>query len=205
MKANRIVDPVADPVSLSEARAHLREPPTEDNIYITDLIGAATAAVESETQRSLADQTWELWLDDFPSTHGEPWWGGARLGSMIELRGRAERIKLPHGPVQSVTSVTIFARDNTSEIWPAENYRMQNNYLIKNDDVAWPVVGRTADGVRIEYVTGFQTVPTDLKQAILLTIANWFNHREPVLVGDTKALLDRNVAGIIGRYKEMDL
>jgi uncharacterized phiE125 gp8 family phage protein len=56
-----------EPITLNEAKAHLRVFGTDDDGYITSLIAAARQSAESLTDRALLPQTWELALDEFPS------------------------------------------------------------------------------------------------------------------------------------------
>jgi uncharacterized phiE125 gp8 family phage protein len=63
----KIVDAVAEPVSLEEAKAHLRVDGTIDDAYIGALITAARTDAENRLQRSLTETTWRVTLGDVPA------------------------------------------------------------------------------------------------------------------------------------------
>src|SRR5688500_11691380 len=67
MALTRTAPPGTEPVTLDEAKAHLRVTTADDNTLITALIAAARQLVEDFTNRSLITQTWEWRLDAFPS------------------------------------------------------------------------------------------------------------------------------------------
>lgn len=78
--------PASDPVSLSEAKTHLRVTHNDEDALITALIKAATAQVEDALAwRSLVTRTYTL---------------------AVTLEGAASLL-LPMPPVQSVTSVAV--------------------------------------------------------------------------------------------------
>lgn len=61
------VAPVTEPVSLDEAKLHLRVDLTDEDTLIDTLIAAAREDCEKFQNRAYISQTWELWLDAFPS------------------------------------------------------------------------------------------------------------------------------------------
>mgnify|MGYP000365478232 CR=1 FL=1 len=75
-------EPAVEPISLAEAKAHLRVDTSADDSLITSLIVAARKYFEERTRRSLITQSWKLTLDDFPT-----------------------EFTLTRPPIQSVTSV----------------------------------------------------------------------------------------------------
>ena len=67
--------PATEPVSLAEAKAHLRVTHNDDDAYITTLIKTARQGIEAQTGLGLISQGWSVFLDDWP----EQWTPG--LGS----------------------------------------------------------------------------------------------------------------------------
>ena len=59
--------PTTEPLTIDEAKLHLREDGTDQDDLISSLIVAARQHVEDVLKRSLITQTWELWLEEFPS------------------------------------------------------------------------------------------------------------------------------------------
>lgn len=58
--------PVQEPVTLAEAKTHLRVTYTDDDALIAELITAARQWFEEQTYRALVTQTWDLKLDELP-------------------------------------------------------------------------------------------------------------------------------------------
>jgi uncharacterized phiE125 gp8 family phage protein len=78
-----ITAPKTEPISLVEAKLHLRVTTNDDDTLISSLIKAARQSAENFTNRALASQVLELILDDFPE----------------------KEIILPKPPVETVTSI----------------------------------------------------------------------------------------------------
>jgi uncharacterized phiE125 gp8 family phage protein len=62
-----ITPPQSEPLSLEEAKAHLRVTGTEEDNLINSLITAVRNEEESYLNRCLISQVWDLYLDGFPS------------------------------------------------------------------------------------------------------------------------------------------
>lgn len=150
-------------VTLEEAKRHLKELTTDNDAYIQDLIIAAQQKVEEEYDLSLTAETWELLLDKFPEKMIEIYiWPVAVLSSVKYTDG--------NGDTQEVTS-TKYATDLVGK--PARVYPIDSNF--------WPDVKDTINAVQVRFTTGFtspETIPGDIKQAILMMITDWFDNRE---------------------------
>ncbi len=59
--------PTAEPVSLEEAKRHLRVDGNDEDVDILGLITAAREQAERHTRRQLLTATWDLKLDRFPA------------------------------------------------------------------------------------------------------------------------------------------
>lgn len=169
--------PAVEPVSLVEAKAHLRVDATdlESDALITSLIAAARQYVERETNRSLVTQTWRLDLDDFP-------------------RGP---IVLGHGPISAIGEFTYrdFADDEQTMVadtdyqvdgLPADRPRLVPAWA----ELVWPAAQRQPAAVSVTFTAGYGlavSVPEALKLAILMVLANWFANRESTVAGDLAA------------------
>jgi uncharacterized phiE125 gp8 family phage protein len=102
MPLQLVTPPTAEPLSLSEARAHLRVPSgdTSQDALITGLIAAARAYAELKCQRQILAARWKLVLDSFPGQGCAayvPW------GRVYGLPPNA--ILVPRGAVLQIASV----------------------------------------------------------------------------------------------------
>jgi len=186
-----VTPPAAEPVSLTEAKAHLRVEITDDDTVITNLITTARVDLENATSRAWITQTWDLVLDDFPAS---------------------DEIKIPRPPLQSVTSITYKDKDGNSFTFDAANYVVdvdaKPGRVVLADASTWP--GATlypAGAVRVRFVAGYgdaDDVPKPLRQALLLLLGHYYENREAVLVsaGINPAVLPLAIDRLIAHYRE---
>lgn len=163
--------PAAEPLTLTEAKLHLRVDDSDDDDLIEGLIQAAREWVENHTRRSLVRRTLELRLDCFPA-----------------------EIRLPRQPVASVTSVTYTDQDGNAATASAAIYQVDTYgtppRIVLVSGATWPTpkVG-AINAVTVEYIAGYapgETSPTDhaanvpqaIKAAAKLLIGYWYENRE---------------------------
>jgi uncharacterized phiE125 gp8 family phage protein len=97
LKPVQVVAPLVEPISLEQARAHLRIDRYDEDALIASLIAAATAHLDGWSGilgRALINQTWSQKFPRFPSR--------AVLGLAL-------------APVQSIVSITYFDADNVEQ------------------------------------------------------------------------------------------
>lgn len=164
--------PASEPVSLAEAKAHLRVESgvTADDSYITNLITAARIEVENYCNRALITQTIEEVYDGFPIT------------SPVRYNNR---LYLSINPVQSVTSVT-YKDESGTQTWGPGDYATE---LVSEPAQitpvyggTWPVTVEIPAAVKVTYEAGFgddaDNVPEAIKQSMLLMISQWYQYRD---------------------------
>jgi len=164
----QVTSPASEPLSVTEAKAHLRVDHTSDDDLITSLISAARHHAEAFLNRALITQAWERVLDRFPCSSDRP----------IELRA----------PLQSVTSVTYTDSDGQSQTWASSNYIVDTDSkpgrLLPAYTVAWPTTRDVINAVRVRFVAGYgangSAVPQDIRLGMLLLVGHLYEHREAV-------------------------
>lgn len=90
MRLKLISAPASEPISLEEAKNHLRVDGAEDNTLISALIVTARQLAEKETKRAFITQTWEMCLDKV-----------------------VEEIEIPKPPLQSIESIKTISATET--------------------------------------------------------------------------------------------
>ncbi|MEJ1967097.1 MAG: head-tail connector protein [Rhizomicrobium sp.] len=182
MPLELIAPPAAEPVSLADAKAHLKVDTGDDDALIARLIAAARARAEWHTGRALVTQGWTFWLDAWP------------LCGAIEI---------PLPPLQSVTSVTLYARDGTSSVMNAALYTVDAASsparLALKQTVAPPDALRRINAVAIAFTAGYGdagAVPVPLQQAILALIAFLYENR-----GEAPAELPADCLALLAPYR----
>ena len=177
------VQPVLEPVTLSQFKLAQRIIYDHEDVTIRDLLKGAREYIETITGRRFITQTWQLTLDGFPC------W----------------EIRLPVGPVQSVSSVTYTAEDGTTTTLSPSLYLSDVTRdvarLTPAYGEAWPSHRRQLGSVNITFVAGYggvSSVPDFAKGAIRHLAAHKFENREPIVVGTSLSSLPWHLQTEIG-------
>lgn len=175
--------PATEPVSLAEAKVHLRVTHADDDTYVSTLIIAARRQVESRTGLRLITQGWSLFRDCWPM----------QADLSLEL-----------SPVLSVNDILAYSWDGTPSPYDAAHYYLdaasKPARVVLRQDRFPPMPGRNVNGIEVRFTAGFgaaSAVPQELKQAVLILLAHWFDHRGD---GDD-ALLPQTFSDIIRQHR----
>ncbi len=197
MTVRLITGPSDEPVSLAEARAHVRLDTDLDNPYLTTAIKAARHWAEKYTNRGLMIQTLELVLEGFPG---------------------CDEVELPRGQLAvlpEVMSVVPPAVSSVKYIDAAgdEQTLPTTEYVIDSANVpgkvrlaygkSWPEAREQWDAVKIRYAVGWAaaTVPEDIKQAILLLVSQMYEQRTPEVSGTIISKVSFAVEALLGHHR----
>lgn len=163
--------PAVEPVSTAEAKTHMRVTIATDDTYIDRLIQAAREWVEMVTARALINQTWDMYLDRFPS---------------------ANEIEIPYPPLGSVTHVKYTDSDDTEATFTSDDYDVDTDSepgrVVLGYTKTWPTATlRPMNPVTVRFVAGYgaagANVPERFRQAILLLVGEMYENREPQVTG----------------------
>jgi uncharacterized phiE125 gp8 family phage protein len=175
MRRFQQVTPAAnDPISLTQAKAHLNVDGTYDDTIIATLLTAATQWLQSYTRRIIATETWKVILDDFP--RDDP------------------RIVLPFGKVQSVTNIVYANAATTTATLTAASSPVGYQESLLSDTApfllppygnSWPSVTKVIDPVKVTLVAGYGDTatsppgvfPADLLMALKVKLADYYERR----------------------------
>ncbi|CAM5401939.1 Phage gp6-like head-tail connector protein OS=Afipia felis OX=1035 GN=NCTC12722_02678 PE=4 SV=1 [Afipia felis] len=190
----RVTPPAIMPVSLAEAKAHLRVDFSEDDALINGLIAAATEHLDGWAGvlgRALVEQTWRQDFDAFDRCFG-----------------------LPVGPVLSIEGIDW--KDGTGDKYTidADSYfRVTDSggreFVKFVDGFEYPSGLAMSEAVTVTYKAGYATVdgkttvPAPLKVAILLLVGNWYANRETVTVGQVGVELPLAANALIAPYRRL--
>ena len=179
----QIAAPAAMPVTLAEAKAHLRVSSATEDDAISALIAVATQYLERDTGQALIDQRWRAYWDAVP------------CDGVLELMC---------SPVRGIVAVTVYDRLGEATVLDGADYYVNL--------VARPARLRLADsvpasmranGIEVDFDAGYGEAGTDvpdmLKRAILVLVAHWYEFRgvfdaadQPVSVPALYARLTRH-------------
>jgi len=166
-----ITGPSSEPITSTEAKAQTRVDISDDDTLIGTDITAARQHLEGITRRAFVEQTWDYTLPAFP----------------------AGAIVLPIQPVMSVTSISYVDSTGATASFSYGTSPDTPKYDVLTDgprtriipkyNLTWPTTRDHGNAVTVRFVAGYSTVPEDIKKAIKLLVAHYYENREPVAVG----------------------
>lgn len=195
MQAKLITAPVSYPVSLAEVKAHVRAADfSDDDDLLTLYRAAAIQEAERFTGRAFQDQTWDLYLDEFPED-GEP-------------------ITLPNPPLIAVTGIWTLSSDGSESALTLSDYMVDTisepARLSLPASGSWPTAAEIANAVRIRFRAGYVDedaspvvgeVPYPIRAAILISIGDLYSNRESVVVGQSVSALPKSAQNLLRPYR----
>lgn len=160
-----VTPPLAQPISLAEAKSQLRVEHTDDDTIISRLIGVAVAYVDATGALGacMMTQTWGQWLGQNPGT-----------------------VTLLLGPVQSVSAVKYYDVDNVLQTDTLSNYNIlgtkTRTIVAPKNGANWPTTFQRDDAIQIQYACGYggtsYSVPQNVRHAMMMLVAHLYENRE---------------------------
>lgn len=171
-----IDDPAVEPITLAEARLHLRlaSDYTSEDATIEALIKAARKMAEHELGRKLITQKWDMVLDAFPA--GDE---SIRLHSLL--------VK-----AQSIEQIVYLDTAGAPQTLSAAAYTLDPHslpgYVFLNDGFGWPSdVADSANAVKVRVVCGYGDTAADVPQQVVawikVQLATLWRNREAFVAG----------------------
>ena len=160
--------PVVEPVSVADAKAHCRIDTNTDDTYVASLISAAREYVESYMDESLVDQQLVMRLDGFPSA-----------------------IELPRPPMSQTASRTAVTIVYTANDAGSTATLATNQYRVDRDSTpgtlrplyggSWPSHLLDYGSVTVTWWAGRGEdggkVSQRVKAAMLMLVGQWYERR----------------------------
>ncbi len=204
----RTVAPSAAPITLAQARTHLRVDSSDEDDLITMLIDVATQLFDGTGKHrdgilgcAMMTQTWVMETSHWvvPFRRHLP-----RLASDY-------RIWIDHGPVQSVESIQVYTNDALVD-WPVDQWRVGHedtrSFITVAPNGSWPAFDFREDAFKVKYTAGYgdnaTDVPAPLRAAMLLMIGHLYENRQSVFVDASRVQAletPQGVANLIAPYK----
>jgi len=159
MPVIRTSAPLVEPLTLAQAKAHLRVDGSDEDTLITALIGVAREACEDRTEQTLVETAWR-----YTTTH-LPHCG----------------LRLMMGPVLSVQSVAYIDTNGQTQTLASDQWRLADDWLLPAYGVVWPLTLCQPAAVTVAYKCGFgstaASVPGPLVAWMKLAIGDLFENR----------------------------
>lgn len=180
--------PTAEPITVAEAKEHLRVTHSDEDAYIESLIHAARVHCETFTRRQLMSATLKYELDGFP-----------------------DQIVLPSPPLTSVSSIKHYDPSGTQQTVTASDYRVDSSSEPGRVEPAygkvWPPTRSIINTVEIIYVCGYTNaaaVPDGLKAAIKLMVAHLYENREVIITGTIIAKVPMAIDSLLWQHRALE-
>lgn len=174
-----------EPVTLAEAKLHVKEDGSENDARLTAFITAARRLAEHKTGRGFAPQTWELVLDAFP-----------------------DAFALFPAPVTAITSVKYIDTAGVEQTLDPSGYQLDKDslpgYLVPAYGTAWPATRAQANAARVRYTCGHAITDAALaalKMWMLIAIGTWYKHSEATETATLSELPRTYVDGLLDEYR----
>ena len=194
----RATGPAVEPLTVAEAKLHLRVDISDDDAYIGTLITAAREWVENYLDRTLITTQLILRAAEFPTEE-------------LEL---ARPPMVASGTATAVV-ITYTLADTTTATLSTALYRVDRTSTPGNVapiiNGTWPSdVIEDANAVAVTYWAGYgptsASVPATIRHAMLMLIGHWYESRSTVLVGVTSKPLEFAVESLLasnnwGQYR----
>lgn len=194
----RATGPAVEPLTVAEAKLHLRVDISDDDAYIGTLITAAREWVENYLDRTLITTQLILRAAEFPT----------------------EELELPRPPMiasgtATAVVITYTLADTTTATLSTALYRVDRTSTPGNVapiiNGTWPSdVIEDANAVAVTYWAGYgptsASVPATIRHAMLMLIGHWYDRRSAVLTGTISKPLEFAVESLLasnnwGQYR----
>jgi uncharacterized phiE125 gp8 family phage protein len=167
----RATPPAVEPVTLAEAKAHLRVDTADDDTYIAAIIKAAREWCEEYLDRSLVHTQWTMRMDSFPHEFVLPRPPMATSGTV------------------TATTITYTLETQAVETLDPATYRVDRHDTPGRIRVVyagtWPAHLFDENSVTVTWWGGYgadgTSVPAAIKHAMLFLIAHFYENRMPVV------------------------
>lgn len=179
--------PATEPVTVAEAKAHLRIDGSNEDTLIASLILTSRLHVEAALGLALITQSWRMLLDAWPLT---------------------KDIEVPLRPLQSIDAVRVWPQTGSATVIDEDDYLADTASVpprLVRTGVVWRQPGRVANGIEIDFTAGYGTeasdVPEPIRQALLLLVSHWYERRDPIEVGAANTMVPVPVSQLLEPYK----
>jgi uncharacterized phiE125 gp8 family phage protein len=173
--------PAEEPITLTEAKLHLRVDHADDDTLITSQIKTAREYCEDFQNRAFITQTIKLTLDEFPDV-----------------------ICVPRPPLISVTSIKYIDENGQQQTLNSSVYKVDTESeparIVPAYNQCWPGLRGDINSVEVIYQAGYggaAAVPGKVISAMKLLLTHLYENREPVNIGNIVTELPMSVKSLL--------
>jgi uncharacterized phiE125 gp8 family phage protein len=187
----RATPPAVEPVTLAEAKAHLRVDIATDDALISSIVKSAREWCEEYLDRSLVHTQWTMRMDSFP-----------------------HEFVLPRPPMASSGTVTATTITYTLETQAVETLDTATYRVDRHDTPGrirvvyagtWPAHLFDENSVTVTWWGGYgadgTSVPAAIRSAMLMIISSLYEHRTAVLTGTISKEIEFGVKSMLDAHR----
>jgi uncharacterized phiE125 gp8 family phage protein len=176
------VAPANEPVTLALAKAQCRVEDTSEDDLIGGYVAAARSHVEAYCNTPLVSRTITAKCDSF-----------------------CDFAHFPLGPLASVSSVAYVDTDGANQTLAGTVYELRSDGLdtsiVLKYNQSWPAI-QSSSRITVTGAAGYSAIPDDIIHAILLLIAQWFDSREAINIGNIVNNLPNSVDALLCNHRK---
>lgn len=174
--------PASEPVTLAQAKAHLRVDHSDDDALISSLIKAGRAHLEEACAVRFS----------------------ARTNVTFKCDNFQDLLRLPEAPVSSIASITYLDTAGVTQTLSDSVYEFRGDgieaVIVLKPDQTWPAK-QLNSRITVTASVGYSTAPDAVTQALLLLIGVWYDNRASVTIGDAASELPFSVNALISNHR----
>ena len=191
MGLRQLSGPSQEPLTLDEVKAYLRIDGASEDVLLQSLMLTSRLHIEAALGLALLTQSWRLSLDHWP---------------------KDGVVDLPVAPALAVSEVRVLDANGTAAVLAPETYGLDSSRRparLVSQTGRWPLPGRKIAGIEIDLTAGFgpaaSDVPEPVRQALLLLVAHWYEHRDPIEIGTPATAVPHAVNRLLNPYRAVRL
>jgi Phage gp6-like head-tail connector protein len=190
-----VTPPAVEPVTLAEAKLHLRVDFGDDDALIYEQISSARQLCEAVGKQTMVNTVFTLVDDSFPFSTGplsracRQFYGqfssgqGAMMPALLAVN--AGVITFPRAPLVSIQSIYYLDANGILQLLPSSSYDVQTGAPGRVQTVfgtPWPVTLPVIGSVMLQFTAGYgpdnTTVPASCKSAVKLILGWLYRNRD---------------------------
>lgn len=220
MYVTTVTAPAVEPVTLAEAKSHLRLEESSDDVYVQTLIQAARQHIEKVCWRGLLQQSLQMTRGSFRGDDKfEQLPDYATVSQQFPYACSSEfsrfmpYLELPGGHLAETPAVVVTYLDanGTLQTLAPSAYLTQSAegqtgklWLNQSAGYSWPDTMARFDAVKVNYTIGWlnpSKLPQPLKQAVLLLVSQMYEYRTPEVTGTIATTLEFTIDALTSPYR----
>lgn len=158
MLLSQLVPASGLPVSLTALKQHCRVDHGDEDSVLLGNLDAATMAVGAASGRVLMPEIWRLAI---PGATGD--------------------VVLPRSPVRDLQAISYFDSAGVEQSVDVANFHLfadEDRAVVRpKSGQSWPSAQARDDALRIDFTVGYEQLPNNLRQAILMLAGYWYEQR----------------------------